>query len=106
MAAQDNTERLVVVAAVVDERSRDWTVMWEDYSSEEDFRAAVAEELARFEHLGYRTGRALMAAPLRAQLHPGEWATIGWSFREAFVPAPKIVEAEQQAAEPVLEPAA
>lgn len=103
MAAQDgNEERLMVVAAVVDQRSRDWTIEYDDFETEEAFRQAIEIELARFEHLGFRTGRALIAAPIRTRAEDdGTYITIGWRFQEAFMPAAKPAVAE---AEPELEP--
>ncbi len=81
----------MVVCAVVDERSREWMIHSEDYDSEEEFRAAVADELARFEHIGFRTGRALVSAPIRVPIE-GAFVTLAWKFQEAFMPAAKPVE--------------
>lgn len=67
-------------------RRRDsWTIDIRDYETEEAFRAAVAEELARFEHIGYRQGFGIVAAPIRQRID-GSIHTLGWQFRAERIP--------------------
>jgi hypothetical protein len=78
----------------VSRRRDSWTIDARDYpESEEAFRAAVAEELARFEHIGYRQGFGLVAAPIRQRID-GSIVTLGWEFRAERIP---LVRDEQQA---------
>lgn len=75
-------------------RRRDsWIIDIRDYETEEAFRAAVAEELARFEHIGYRQGFGLVAAPVRQRIDGGIH-TLGWEFRAERIP---LVRDEEQA---------
>lgn len=64
---------------------RKWALHAKDYESEDDFRQAVAAELAGFEHIGERLGVGVVAAPIRAQ-EGGEWFTQAWVFQTATVP--------------------
>ena len=67
-------------------RRRDsWVIDSRDYDTDEAFRAAVAEELARFEHIGYRQGFGIVAAPIR-QRYEGAIVTLGWQFRAERIP--------------------
>jgi hypothetical protein len=65
---------------------RRWSIDLRDYETEEDFRQAVASELASFEHIGERLGIGLVAAPIRRQMDGGGWFTAGWMFETATVP--------------------
>lgn len=66
---------------------RKWTIPNDErYDTEDAFRAAVAEELARHEHVGYRIGLAIVASPLRRRLPDGEIQTLGWVFRTETTP--------------------
>jgi hypothetical protein len=69
----------------VSRRRDNWTIDSRDYETEEAFRAAVAEELARFEHIGYRQGFGLVAAPIRQRID-GSIVTLGWEFRAERIP--------------------
>lgn len=64
---------------------RNWIIDSRDYATEEEFRAAVTDELARAEHSGYRLGFAVVAAPVR-QMIDGSVVTLGWEFRAETVP--------------------
>jgi hypothetical protein len=97
VAARDETRSEETIT-----RSREWIISREQFETEDDFRNAVAQELAAFEHLGFRTGRALVATPLRLPTHrpldaKEDWITVGWTFREVFVPAARLVEPEPEA---------
>lgn len=99
-------------------KPRDWTVMRDEFVTEEDFRQSVAQELAGLENIGHRTGGAFIATPLRQRQrvdHGGlvglpeeEHVVIGWMFRQAFAPAAQVAEPEPGPVEdePVAEPAA
>jgi hypothetical protein len=79
-------------------RRRDtWLIDSRDYETEEAFRAAVAEELARFEHIGYRQGFGIVAAPVR-QRTTGAIVTLGWEFRAERIP---LVRGSEQEAGPL-----
>jgi hypothetical protein len=69
----------------VSRRRDNWTIDSRDYETEEAFRAAVAEELARFEHIGYRQGFGIVAAPIRQRID-GSIVTLGWEFRAERIP--------------------
>lgn len=80
-------------------RRDSWTIETADYETEDGFRAAVADELARFEHIGYRQGFGLVAAPVRQRI--GESVvTLGWTFRAERIP---MVPGEPQQAGPLPE---
>jgi hypothetical protein len=67
---------------------RKWSLSASDYENEAEFRAAVQNELASFEHIGERLGIGVIAAPIRTRALPeGEWFTAGWVFQTATVPA-------------------
>ncbi len=68
-------------------RKGEWRVMAEDFQTDEDFRAAVEQELAGLENMMFRLGDGMQVAPLRAQLQGGEYVTVGYFFRNVFVPA-------------------
>lgn len=76
---------------------RNWSLDARDYQTDDEFRAAVELELARFEHIGERFGIALVAAPVK-QVIAGEYVTVGWTFQTATVPA-----ARQPEPDPVVE---
>lgn len=65
---------------------RNWSLDARDFETDDQFRAAVELELARFEHIGERFGIALVAAPIKHQVG-GDYVTVGWSFQTATVPA-------------------
>jgi hypothetical protein len=67
---------------------REWSISRDEYHSDNEFREAVAGELASFEHIGERLGIALIAAPIRTQAQDGgTWFTAAWGFKTATVPA-------------------
>lgn len=71
---------------------RQWVILETEYDSEEDFRDAVTTELARLENMGHRLGRGFVVTPLRQGRQLGTvtvYDTIGWAFRETFMPAVK-----------------
>ena len=80
--------------------------MREDYKDEfgndTGFRPAVENELAAWEHTGFRLGRGLVAAPIREEIIEGQYETTGWLFREIFVPAAKTERPAVQGAEQAL----
>lgn len=81
---------------------REWVVMLAEYGGDEEaFRRAVTEELAGLENMGHRTGGAYVATPIRVReevnrnvigLPPTEFVTIGWHFKQAFMPAARVVD--------------
>lgn len=82
---------------------REWTLSLSDYETEQDFRLAVAQELASFEHIGERLGVGLVAVPVRTRHVPdGGWFTVGWVFRTATVPAAREGTSEIEALEEAL----
>ena len=64
---------------------RDWIIDSRDYGTEDEFRAAVADELARAEHVGYRLGYGMVAVPIRQKID-GAVVTLGWQFKSETVP--------------------
>lgn len=81
-----------------------WTIERLDYELEEDFRAAVVDELARFEHIGYRQGFGIVAAPVRERLDGGGIVTHAWEFTSQRIPLiNRDTAPEPVAAEPVEE---
>lgn len=75
---------------------RQWFITDEEFDSTDDFRVAVAEELARLENMGCRLGRGFIVTPIRRPRTVGQttvYDTIGWGFREVFMPA---LRAEEQ----------
>lgn len=69
---------------------RQWVILETEYDCEEDFRDAVTTELARLENMGHRLGRGFVVTPLRQgrEIHGVTvYDTIGWAFRETFMPA-------------------
>lgn len=70
---------------------RNWDLDVRDYETVEDFRIAVANELAAFEHIGERFGIALVAAPAKQRVGD-RYVTVGWTFNTATVPAARAVE--------------
>ena len=64
---------------------RDWIIDSRDYGTEDEFRAAVADELARAEHVGYRLGYGMVAVPIRQKIE-GAVVTLGWQFKSETVP--------------------
>lgn len=82
---------------------REWSISLSDYETEDDFRQAVASELASFEHIGERLGIGLVAAPIRThQLPDGPWFTVGWVFKTATVPSARSGASEIEALEEAL----
>jgi hypothetical protein len=88
---------------------RDWFIDARDYQTDEEFRHAVAAELASFELIGHRIGLALTAAPVRMKID-NSVLTVGWQFQTNAVPlvrqgeapvAPPVVEEPE--AEPVVD---
>lgn len=78
---------------------RSWAVWAEDYvddyGNDTGFRAAVAEELSRLEHMGERLGVGFVATPVRQQVESGpgrplEWQTTAWMFQTETVPASDV----------------
>jgi hypothetical protein len=49
---------------------RKWSLSASDYENEAEFRAAVQNELASFEHIGERLGIGVIAAPIRTRALP------------------------------------
>lgn len=67
---------------------REWSLSASDYETEQEFRYAVKEELAAFEHTGERLGIGIVAAPIRTRVGPnGSWFTAAWIFKTATIPA-------------------
>lgn len=81
---------------------REWSLSLSDYETEEDFRAAVQQELASFEHIGERLGVGLVSAPIRARAGSGAWFTAAWVFKTATVPAARETATEIEALEEAL----
>lgn len=65
---------------------REWSISAEDFPSEDEFRQAIASELASFEHIGHRLGVGVVAVPVRRRVGQ-DWDTAAWVFRPATVPA-------------------
>jgi hypothetical protein len=63
-----------------------WTIEAADYETEDGFRAAVVDELARFEHIGFRQGFGIVAAPVRERLDTGGIVTHAWEFTAHRIP--------------------
>lgn len=88
---------------------RQWVILESEYDCEEDFRDAVTTELARLENMGHRLGRGFVVTPLRQGREIGDppvlvYDTVGWAFRETFMPA--VRDAAQALAQPAQEPEA
>lgn len=69
---------------------REWFITDEEFESTDDFRVAVAEELARLENMGHRLGRGFIVTPIRRSRMIGVtevFDTVGWGFREVVMPA-------------------
>lgn len=69
---------------------REWFILASEYADEEDFREAVARELASLENMGHRLGRGFVVTPLRQGRDLANvmvYETVGWAFRETFMPA-------------------
>jgi len=81
---------------------RTWTLDSRDYSSEDEFRNAVAQELGAFEHIGQRIGLALIASPIRERIN-GDFVTTGWAFRTETVPTVREAPAAEVIQLPVEE---
>jgi hypothetical protein len=82
---------------------REWSLSLSDYETEDDFRAAVQQELASFEHIAERLGVGLVAAPIRTRMRDGgDWFTAGWVFKAATVPAAREAASEIEALEEAL----
>jgi hypothetical protein len=73
--------------------------MAEEFEFDADFRAAVADELAGLENRMYRLGDGFQVAALRAPSGDGEYVTVGYFFRQVFMPAVKVAEAIEPEAE-------
>jgi hypothetical protein len=88
---------------------RQWVIPAEEYADEEEFREAVARELAGLENMGHRLGRGFIVTPLRRARELGGtrvYDTIGWAFQETFMPAVASAPAlEPEAVTEELEPA-
>lgn len=82
---------------------REWSLSLSDYETEEDFRQAVAGELASFEHIGERLGIGVVALPVRTRTASGAWYTAGWVFKTATVPAAREQASEIEALEEALD---
>ena len=65
---------------------RTWTIDSRDYGTDDEFRAAVVNELAAFENIGHRIGLALISSPIRERVG-SSFTTVGWAFRTETVPA-------------------
>jgi hypothetical protein len=84
---------------------RQWAVLAADYGTEEEFRGAVTEELARLENIGHRLGGAFVATPIRRELEPEERShpqvrehvTDGWVFQYETAPAVRRQPAREPA---------
>lgn len=68
---------------------REWSISRSSFTTEDEFRGAVAQELASFEHIGERLGIGLVSVPIRARRPDTSWYTAGWVFKTATVPAAK-----------------
>lgn len=68
--------------------------MAEEFEFDADFRAAVADELAGLENMMYRLGDGFQVAALRAPTADGEYVTVGYYFRQVFMPAVRAPEPE------------
>lgn len=80
-------------------QEREWLIEQADYETVEDFRIAVANELAALENMGHRTGRGFTVSPVRVQQLSSSglpsYVTKGWLFREVFMPAARAQVAEE-----------
>jgi hypothetical protein len=96
---------LAEVASQQTRQAREWRIMRDEFQdeygrvNEQAFRIAVQEELAAFENVGHRLRRGLTAGPIYVEYVKGQFETIGWMFRDAFVPPAKT-------GQPPVEPAA
>jgi hypothetical protein len=85
---------------------RQWAVLAADYDTEEEFRGAVTEELARLENIGHRMGGAFISTPIRRELDPEERShpqvrehvTDGWVFQHETAPAVRRPQPAEPAA--------
>lgn len=72
---------------------RQWVLRADDFETEDDFRAAVARELADLENIGHRLGGGFIASPLRQATEDAsgltEYVTRGWIFEHTFMPVVK-----------------
>ena len=68
-------------------KPRVWKLWLEDYETEADFLNAVEAEAARCVWIGHRIGRGITNGPIRIEQVEGEYQTVGWAFRDIFVPA-------------------
>jgi hypothetical protein len=83
---------------------RKWSLSASDYENEAEFRAAIQNELASFEHIGERLGIGLIAAPIRALIPGGgTYYTAGWAFQTATFPAAREASSEIEALEDALQ---
>jgi hypothetical protein len=84
---------------------RQWVILADEYADEEEFREAVARELAGLENMGHRLGRGFVVTPLRQARELGGtrvYDTVGWAFQETFMPAVAVAPALEP--DPVEEP--
>ncbi|WP_272472663.1 hypothetical protein [Baekduia alba] len=73
--------------------------MLDEYGTEDEFRRAIAEELAGLENIGHRIGGGFVVTPLRRPVLRGEvtvFETVGWHFKQVFMPAARPAEAEPE----------
>lgn len=74
--------------------TKTWEIDRDSFQTEQEFRAAVENELASLEVMGERLGRAFTAVPVRIEVSPGRFQTLAWRFQDAFVPAARFKEPE------------
>jgi hypothetical protein len=69
---------------------RSWAIRAEDYIDDNGydtgFRAAVKDELRALEHMGERLGVGFVSAPVRKEVSPGLFETVGWMFQTETIP--------------------
>ena len=80
-------------------KPRVWKLWLQDYATEEDFLNAVEAESARCVWIGHRIGRGITSGPIRVEAVEGEYETIGWAFRDIFVPAARTSQPPVEPAE-------
>lgn len=71
---------------------RDWSINRSEYDSDQDFRAAVEQEMALCVQIMERLGVAIIAAPARNPL--AKWRTEAVFFRTDTVPSMRAPEPE------------
>lgn len=66
---------------------RAWTLHRDEYQDTDQFRLAVANEMAQLEHMGERLGVGFVIAPVRRPADQGGFETVAWFFQTETIPA-------------------